>query len=314
MMAHIDLCSGIGGFALGLERSGLSKPVLFCELDGWCRKILKKHWPDVPQEKDVKELANDPTTIIRAVGDRRSILTSGYPCQPFSYASAQRRGSDDDRHIWPQVFSIIKQVEPDWIILENVSGHITLGLDKVLSDLEDKADYQVQTFHIGAVSVDAPHRRMRIWVVGHAGHKFSKSRRHTEARKKTVWSEEACEYQRSSQNVADTSQLYGNVSAKHTEQGERQEPQFRDSGSAVNVADADSARLQGKKWSWTPRAQGQSSRYIAECGGQNWLTEPAVGRVANGVRNRVDRLRGLGNAVVPAIPERFGRIIKEIEA
>ena len=285
MMAHVDLCSGIGGFALGLERSGLSKPVLFCELDDWCRKILKKHWPDVPQETDVKELANDPTPIVRAVGDRRSILTSGYPCQPFSYASAQRRGREDDRHIWPKVFSIIKQVRPDWIILENVSGHITLGLDQVLSNLADKADYQVQTFHIGACSVDAPHRRMRIWIVGHAGRKFSKSRRHTEAREKTVWGEEACKYQRSGQNVADSSRLYSNVSTKHSQQDQRQEPQLGGSGSAVN---------------------GSIQTF--------WLTEPNVGRVAYGIPRRVDRLRGLGNSVVPAIPERFGRIIKEIEA
>lgn len=166
MLAHVDLCSGIGGFALGFERAKLSKPVLFCDIEPWSRQILKKHWPDVPIAEDVKELANDPGQIINAINGRDSILTAGYPCQPFS-AAGQRRGFEDERHIWPEIFSIIQQVRPDWIAFENVSGHITLGLNEVLSDLADKANYSVQTFHIGAVSVDAPHRRMRLWIVGH---------------------------------------------------------------------------------------------------------------------------------------------------
>ena len=166
MLAHVDLCSGIGGFALGFERAKLSKPVLFCDIEPWSRQILKKHWPDVPIAEDVKELANDPRQIINAINGRQSILTAGYPCQPFS-AAGQRRGFEDERHIWPEIFSIIQQVRPDWIAFENVSGHITLGLNEVLSDLADKANYSVQTFHIGAVSVDAPHRRMRLWIVGH---------------------------------------------------------------------------------------------------------------------------------------------------
>ena len=166
MLAHVDLCSGIGGFALGFQRAKLSKPVLFCDIEPWSRQILKKHWPDVPIAEDVKELANDPRQIINAINGRQSILTAGYPCQPFS-AAGQRRGFEDERHIWPEIFSIIQQVRPDWIAFENVSGHITLGLNEVLSDLADKANYSVQTFHIGAVSVDAPHRRMRLWIVGH---------------------------------------------------------------------------------------------------------------------------------------------------
>ena len=165
MLAHVDLCSGIGGFALGFQRAGLSKPVLFCDIEPWSRQILKKHWPDVPIAEDVKELANDPGQIINAINGRDSILTAGYPCQPFSAAGA-RRGFEDDRHIWPEILSIIQQVRPNWVAFENVSGHITLGLNKVLSDLADKANYSVQTFHIGAVSVDAPHRRMRLWIVG----------------------------------------------------------------------------------------------------------------------------------------------------
>ena len=103
MLRHVDLCSGIGGFALGFQWAELSKPVLFCDIEPWSRKILNKHWPDVPIAEDVKELANDPDGLIPEC----DIITAGYPCQPFSVAG-DRRGTEDDRHIWPEIFTIIK--------------------------------------------------------------------------------------------------------------------------------------------------------------------------------------------------------------
>jgi DNA (cytosine-5)-methyltransferase 1 len=160
-MSHVDLCAGIGGFSLGFSWSGLSAPVLFCEIDPWCRKILAKHWPDVPIAHDVKELANDPTRLVPDC----DILTAGYPCQPFSVAGKQR-GAEDDRHIWPQIFTIVQAKRPNWCVFENVSGHISLGLDEVLSDLESEG-YAVQPFVVPACAVNAPHRRDRIWIIAH---------------------------------------------------------------------------------------------------------------------------------------------------
>ena len=128
---HVDLCSGIGGFALGFEWAELSSPILFCDIEPWSRKILAKHWPDVPIAEDVKELAGDPD---RNVPDC-DILTAGYPCQPFSLAG-ERRGTEDDRHIWPYILSIIQAKRPAWCVFENVYGHVSMGLDEVLSDLE----------------------------------------------------------------------------------------------------------------------------------------------------------------------------------
>ena len=131
MMAHVDLCSGIGGFALGFKWAELSKPVLFCDIEPWSRQILRKHWPDVPIAEDVKELANDPDGLIPDC----DILTAGYPCQPFSLAG-ERRGTEDDRHIWPYILSIVQTKRPSWCVFENVYGHVSMGLDEVLSDLE----------------------------------------------------------------------------------------------------------------------------------------------------------------------------------
>tara|TARA_R110000782_G_scaffold25757_1_gene66685 strand:- start:1011 stop:1535 length:525 start_codon:yes stop_codon:yes gene_type:complete len=159
---HVDLCSGIGGFALGFEWAELSKPVLFCDVEPWSRKILKKHWPNVPIAEDVKELANDPGRLVPDC----DILTAGYPCQPFSNAG-KRRGTEDDRHIWPYIFTIVKTKRPSFCVFENVYGHVTLGLDQVLSDLESEG-YSTRTFIVPASAVNAPHKRDRLWIVAHS--------------------------------------------------------------------------------------------------------------------------------------------------
>lgn len=169
-LRHVDLCSGIGGFALGFQWAGLSEPVLFCDIEAWSREVLAKHWPDVPIAHDVKELARDPRRLVPDC----DILTAGYPCQPFSVAG-QQRGAADDRHIWPEIFTIVQAKRPRWCVFENVSGHISLGLDQVLSDLEGEAGYEVQPFVIPACAVDAPHRRDRVWIIAAHADSDSKS-------------------------------------------------------------------------------------------------------------------------------------------
>ena len=162
-MSHVDLCSGIGGFALGFEWAGLSRPVLFCDIEPWSRKVLSKHWPDVPIAHDVKELANDPDRFIPRTDPRKTILSSGYPCQPFSVVGKQR-GTEDDRHLWPFISQIIAHKRPAFCVLENVYGHLALGLDEVLADLEAQ-DYAARAFIVPACAVNAPHRRDRIWII-----------------------------------------------------------------------------------------------------------------------------------------------------
>jgi DNA-cytosine methyltransferase len=167
MLRHVDLCSGIGGFSLGFEWAGLSKPVLFCDIEPWSRKILNKHWPDVPIAEDVKELANDPEGLVPEC----DIITAGYPCQPFSVAGSQK-GEADPRHIWPYIFRIIAQRRPTWVVCENVYGHVRLGLDKVLTDLETEG-YTSRTFIVPACGINAPHKRDRLWIVGYTKHNGS---------------------------------------------------------------------------------------------------------------------------------------------
>ncbi len=154
MKKVLDLFSGIGGFSLGLERTGGFKTVAFCEIDPFCQKVLNKHWPDTPIYEDVRNLEHDGPI---------DVITGGYPCQPFSIAG-KRQGAEDDRHLWPAMFGLIKKHRPTWVIGENVAGHIDMGLDNVLFDLGGEG-YECRTFIIPACSVNAPHRRERVWIV-----------------------------------------------------------------------------------------------------------------------------------------------------
>ena len=157
MLKVLDLFSGIGGFSLGLERTGGFRTIAFCEIEKFPRKILKKHWPDVPIFKDVRRLhATDlPETI--------DVVCAGYPCQPFSQMG-KRKGEEDRRHLCPAALRLIRECSPSWVICENVTGHITMGLDEVLSDLEGE-NYTCWTFIIPACAVNAPHRRDRVWII-----------------------------------------------------------------------------------------------------------------------------------------------------
>jgi len=373
MLRHVDLCSGIGGFALGFQWAELSKPVLFCDIEPWSRKILAKHWPDVPIAKDVKELANDPNGLIPDC----DILTAGYPCQPFSVAG-QRRGTEDDRHIWPFIFTIIKAKRPSFCVFENVFGHVSMGLDQVLSDLEGES-YATRTFVVPACATDAFHRRDRLWIIcrnvgdtKHNGSSTTKitgsigetSEHNTQGQSKTeqskgasqsrdsgglgestraehVGDSESKRHERrtdverkgaedkqkqrlgvrgessgSSEDVAYAQSMHSDVSGEHTQQSEGQVSELGERSSEINVADTDSEGSQGQ-WREHEPISRQETGHAASYSDKeirarkNWQPEPRVGRVAHGVSNRVDRLRGLGNAIVPQISMRIGLTIKE---
>ncbi len=200
MRPHLDLMSGIGGFALAARWAGYDT-IGFCEIDPFCRRVLGKHWPNRPIHDDIRTLTGDAIRgwIGEAVGvghktdsdslgqrhvpngpseacvshvisqpGRLDILTAGYPCQPFSHAG-KRLGATDDRHLWPEVARLVADLRPRWCLFENVAGHISLGLDDVLSDLEDLG-YTWGAAVIPACAVNAPHRRDRIWIVAHVAH------------------------------------------------------------------------------------------------------------------------------------------------
>ena len=179
MIRILDICSGIGGFSLGLESTGGFDTVAFCEFDDFCRKVINKHWPDVPIYKDLKEIGNEPERIIQDF----DLICGGIPCQPFSVAG-KKKGKEDDRHLWPYMYEIIKYKKPTWVIVENVGGFVNVALDDVCLDLETQG-YATQSFIIPACSVEAPHRRDRIWILGkNVGNTSSDGRTESESSEK----------------------------------------------------------------------------------------------------------------------------------
>mgnify|MGYP003625660101 CR=1 FL=1 len=300
-MRHVDLCSGIGGFALGFEWAELSSPILFCDIEPWSRKILAKHWPHVPIATDVKDLASDPD---RNVPDC-DILTAGYPCQPFSLAG-KRAGEEDPRHIWPYILRIVASKRPAWCVFENVYGHLTLGLDQVLLDLEAEG-YATRPFIVPACGVNAPHKRDRIWIIAKNMGDTSRSRQQGDnGRQSAQELENGCE------DVADT-----NNSGQSSSQGSGKDNRNK-SGNNFGWSGQDVADTNGQRGRLrNPQRQdaedaGQSPQHSRDNSTrmEGWLTEPPVGRVANGIPRRVDRLKGLGNAIVPQIAMRIGQTIK----
>ena len=245
MLKVLDLFSGIGGFALGLQQTGGFETIAFCEIEEYAQRVLRKHWPEVPIHNDIKELDGEQ---YRGSVD---VICGGWPCQPFSTAG-DRRGESDDRHLWPEFNRLISQVEPRWVIGENVVGHITMGLDQVLSDLEGQG-YSIETFVIPACALNAPHRRDRVWVIANAcGERLQGCAESGE-------SERACS----------------------TEQ---------------------------------PRSQTSRGNIEALPNRSPWESESGILRVVDGVSSRVDRLKGLGNAVCPPIVSVIGQAILKAEA
>ena len=360
MLTVGSLFSGIGGIDLGLERTGHFRTVWFSEIDSYANRVLAKHWPNVPNLGNVKEI--DYATVTRP-----DVLVGGYPCQPFSTAG-KRLGESDPRHLWPECLRALRELRPRYALFENVRGHLSLGFAQVLSDLAAlgfNAEWQI----IPAASVGAPHRRDRLFIVAYPSGQFGYGLNNNAG--DSQQSQTATKFGNSSgeENVA-----YPNSNGE-TERGQCADVPSQNSGwgddggrgrgdfgqeclggsgeVASNVANANSqsrnvrgcSNGQGtaREWSTIQKPSSRGSGNVAddECErygehgqptdvgsarevwghyrgreaahdlGEWWESEPDVGRVANGIPSRVDRLRALGNAVVPQVAEMIGYMIAE---
>jgi DNA (cytosine-5)-methyltransferase 1 len=245
-MKHLDLFSGIGGFALAAQWAGI-ETVAFCEIDKFCHKVLNKNFPGIPIHDDIKTLNGENYAGI-------DIITGGYPCQPFSTAG-KRKGADDPRHLWPEMFRIIRQARPTWVVCENVAGHVSMGLDKVLSDMEG-INYTGQPIIIPACAKDAPHERKRVWIVFHA-----------------------------------------------------------DSVNAAGIERPIGENFQAEKWETTQSEQERNYRFV-ELEPRAITPRPTTYagalRILDGIPNRVDRCKSLGNAIVPQVAYEILRCIRAV--
>jgi len=247
-MNHLDLCSGIGGWALAFRELDINT-VAFCEIDDYPQKVLKKNFPGIPIFNDLKELTYEQ--IKERTGTRDiDLVTCSYPCQPFSVAGRQK-GEEDPRHLWPDTFRIIQECKPTWFVGENVGGHIKLGLDTVLEDLAS-IGYDTRTFVISASSIGAWHQRKRIWIVGYSEHNGSlaseKSRRDQEAAGRSSQGQNQAEQSKGAsrpRNHEDVSDTESQRTRKNNK-GLRQRVSRVDGRQTTDVSDTESLRSRGR--------------------------------------------------------------------
>ena len=158
MLTHGSLFAGIGGFDLGFARAGI-KTLWAVEIEPYCQAVLRKNFPDTEILSDVKEVGKHNLRTV-------NIVSAGFPCQPYSLAG-KRAGQADDRDLWPEVPRIVSEIEPDWVVCENVPGIDSLALEQVLSDLEAIGYETAPPLEIPAAAVEGGHERQRVWIVAH---------------------------------------------------------------------------------------------------------------------------------------------------
>lgn len=290
-LTHLSLFTGIGGIDLAAEWAGF-QTVGQVEQNPYANRVLRKRFGrKIPRWIDIRDLSAED--FRRRTGiDSPTLISGGFPCQPFSCAG-KRRGKEDDRFLWPEMFRIVRELRPTWVLGENVAGIVSMELESCCSDLESEG-YTVRAFLIPACGVGAWHRRERVFIVAN-NESIGCNRRYTTKRWKiqdwVKWGEMGIKSIRQGETLADS---YGTRIAPNRK--DRRMGRFGEPISDLTPPDS-----KGLPCSWIAgKETGQNGREIPTPDGSHWWNiEPAVGRVATGIPYRVDRLRCIGNAVVP---------------
>ena len=306
----LDLFSGIGGFSVGLEATGKFKTIGFCEKDKFCQKVLRKHWNNVPIYEDIRNI--DGTKI------KADVITGGFPCQPFSTAG-KRKGTEDDRYLFPEMLRIIKETQARWIVGENVQGIVNMSEGKILQGIHNDLEaigYEVQSFIIPASSQGAWHKRNRVWIVAANTNSGLSIRENEEiqTRGNTITNG-------SSSNVTDTDKLRTQVQTqgKHTSI-----KMFGSSSKKRSIKKISNTKRKGlerlNQHSSSISQQDQRLQFRNEGSrGEKrqktwWQTQSELCGVPDGVQyelypDRANRIKALGNSIVPQIVTEIGNAI-----
>ena len=305
----LSLFAGIGGFDLAAEWAGIETAAQV-EIDGYCRKILKKNFPQAIQYGDIKQFGRkDLSTAI-------DIICGGFPCQPYS-AAGLRKGKEDARHLWPEMLRIVREFRPRWVLGENVYGLITwsegMVFDQVHLDLEAEG-YQVQSIVLPAAATDAPHRRDRIWIIAYAngirGQKWPSSINQRQTGEKIGADIQS---KISGYNLQyDATNANGLRGRQDYREGKTGQHHKAHQNIAVHP---NGSRCKKPALRHKPGCAKVNSgrRYEARVFEGFPTQSPVLGR-NDGISNRVDRIRALGNAIVPQVAYQIFKTIKEFEA
>ena len=324
-MQIIDLFSGIGGFSLAGRWMGW-ETIQFCEIDKYCQGILNQHFPNVPIHNNIKTLKGEQ---IKTKPNEPIILVGGFPCQPYSVAG-KRKGKEDERHLFPEMLRIIREVRPQYVVGENVAGIVSwdggLVFEEVQSDLEAEG-YEVQAFILPAVSVGAPHRRDRVWFIAKNTNRSFNGGLQT---KRNKWQHRhfSPASKMGNGNVTNTACLRckhgrNNWQKRYIQRNKwfatknKQEwnRRFGWLGKACNVTNTHLQRCAQPNLSTFNAKQGYNGKFN-NAAIPNWdefpTQSPICGR-NDGISNRVDRIKALGNAIVPQVALQIFKAIQEIE-
>lgn len=296
-MTHASLFSGIGGFDLAARNCGIHN-IFQVEIDEFCQKVLEKNFPETIKYRDIKQF--DGTKYYGTI----DIISGGFPCQPFSTAG-RRKGTSDDRFLWGEMFRVISEIKPRWVVAENVQGLLSIENGMVFEqccvDLENEG-YEVQAFNIPAIAVNAPHRRKRVWIVAY---NFANS----DSFRYGGWKGKQCTNET---NWIQQSEYKGDSLGDKTKGCDRKLTEY---SSNTNVIRDIRHELQSNISCTT----GQGWKGYEEDGELGWdrhWMEIATKfcRMDDGISDRIHRVKALGNAIVPQIAEKiFMTILKTQE-
>ena len=326
----LDLFSGIGGFSLGLESTGYFETIGFVEKDEFCQKVLKKNFNNIPIESEVRNVKGDRY--------KADIITGGFPCQPFSVAG-KRRGTEDDRYLWDETIRVIRECKPRWFIGENVEGIINISEGKVLQqiqkDLEEEG-FEVQCVVIPASGIGAWHQRKRVWIIGY--NLSNSNSRNVEARRKGQRGvcKESKE-QRSSSNATSFRKTLSNTNSfGHRRWGSKgcsdrewsflpKEQEGREVGSKAQRCDDTTSNTNSKgsqRHGVSTDMETEQRQVITERSIEEqqtwWEAQSKLCRTPNGIsyeldKDRKNRIKSLGNSIVPLIARELGLAIMKAE-
>ena len=291
-LTHLSLFSGIGGLDFAAEMAGF-QTVGQCEWADYPTKVLEKHWPDIPRWRDIRTLTGE--SFYEKTGRRTvDVISGGFPCQPFSVAG-KRRGKEDDRYLWPEMLRVISELRPAWVVGENVAGIVNMALDQVYADLENEG-YAVQAFIIPACAVDAPHRRDRCAIVAwnaNSGNGDAWTKREVEKRensKPTGICEDVAHADNGGRSLWRDGEFptVEETAASGADHGGRA-PEH--GGGERRAAQPGLGGVDDGLSAWMDRGMSAPGY---------WMPEPdGVPRITQKREHRSDRLKCLGNAVVP---------------
>ena len=291
----LDLFSGIGGFSLGLESTGYFETIGFVEKDEFCQKVLKKNFNNIPIESEVRNVKGDRY--------KADIITGGFPCQPFSVAG-KRRGTEDDRYLWDETIRVIRECKPRWFIGENVEGIINIQegvvFRQVCDDLE-KEGFEVQCVVIPASGIGAWHQRKRVWILAYSKHNGSHRSKGNETIKSSDQSKEWL-FIRDDQDVPNSIGKLSDGCSSTT----------RVSTTELERLDSNEKENRNEVWSKAERCSEQDKYQTW------WEAQSKLCRTPDGIsyeldKDRKNRIKSLGNSIVPLIARELGLAIMKAE-